>query len=181
MALQTRKAAEIPAILFFFFLCIPCFWVGVAFAAPKSRRVPVNQNHTTIDSVELCSSSRKLHNHGGNYALPFYVPFRFCFFWCTRFVSILRYMSRQSAPCKRRFWMITPSLSAADIFSVLDELGDPLAYLFRYPDFLFVSVEFPLCVSWHRSQRRPASQGARLFARPNDPSCPLVLASLTAT
>ena len=44
-------------------------------------------------------------------------------FGCTRCAAILRYITRQLASCRRCFGMITPSLSAADIFSVLDELG----------------------------------------------------------
>ena len=42
-------------------------------------------------------------------------------------------------------------------------------------------VELPCYVCRYCSQRKQASQGATLFARPSGPSNPLVLASLTAT
>ena len=43
----------------------------VAFAAPQGCRILSNHIPATVDPLELCSGSRELPNHGGNYALPF--------------------------------------------------------------------------------------------------------------
>ena len=64
---------------------------------------------------------------------PFMCLFVSVFFGCTLSVAILRCMTRRSAPCRRYFGMLTLSLSAAGICSVLNELGRSTRAPLRLP------------------------------------------------
>ena len=71
-AMQICKTTGMPAVLsFFVFSCFLRVWVTVAFAAPQGCRILGNHILATVDPLELCSGSRELPNHGGNYDLPF--------------------------------------------------------------------------------------------------------------
>ena len=69
-----------PPIFLFYFSGFLRVWVTGAFTAPQGRQILGNHIPAFVDPLELCSDSRELPNHGGNYALPFYVPFRLCYF-----------------------------------------------------------------------------------------------------
>ena len=90
-------------------------------------------------------------------------------------------MTRPSALCRRCFCMLTPSLSATDIVSAVDEFGRSTRVLFGYSDFVFVLLELPFYVCRYLSQRKQASVGASLFHRTSGPNSPIVYASFTVT
>ena len=85
-------------------------------AAHQGHRIVGHHIPATVDPHERCSGSRELLNHGGSYALPFYMYFRF--FGCSFCVAFLRYTTRPSAPCRQYVGMLTVSPRAAGQFCV---------------------------------------------------------------
>ena len=88
----------------FLFSCFLRVWVPVAFTAPQGRRILGSHVPAMVDTLELCSGSHELPNHGGNYASPFYVSFRFCFFFVQHLALPFYAYDASVGPLYAFFW-----------------------------------------------------------------------------